>query len=370
MSLRQRILQKLRPWVRRSRPQSILTHAPDLYGAIDESWSTDYALGMRGWVFHAQQPLERVEVRVGDRTIPITAWHDRPDVTAAYPHCPYTQNCGFWVQIPRQATHQITLQAHPAPETQSQTPIATTLTFAGSPPPSLAHDEQDPVIFNEFVNLVNQNQWRVLEIGSRIVSPGSRSKRELFPQAASYTGFDYYPDANTDVVGDAHRLSSYFEHQQFDAIFSISVFEHLAMPWLVAMEINRLLKMGGISFHATHFSWPLHEKPWDFWRFSDEGLKVLFSPPMGFQTLQAGFNEPLRMHFDDLVEGQEKFPRSAGFGGVSILSQKVADVDVQRFQWSADIADVVDGQSHYPDPDSRHSAARSHRQPPTDPEDS
>jgi hypothetical protein len=29
---------------------------------------------------------------------------------------------------------------------------------------------------------------------------------------------------------------------------------------------------------ATHPSWPPHERPWDFWRFSEEGLQVRLNP--------------------------------------------------------------------------------------------
>ena len=47
-----------------------------------------------------------------------------------------------------------------------------------------------------------------------------------------------------DVVGDAHKLSSYF-HDEFDLIFSSAVFEHLAMPWRASIEIIKLLKKGG-----------------------------------------------------------------------------------------------------------------------------
>lgn len=180
-------------------------------------------------------------------------------MVAAYPQYQYTENIGFWVQVPRIAEHQILFKAH---YQDGQENIQAN--FTGSEPPVPTDFNHTGGLFNEFIQLVNDNHLKVLEIGSRIVSPGSRSKRELFPEAASYIGFDYYPDDNTDVVGDAHRLSQYFKHHRFDAIFSLSVFEHLAMPWVVAMEINKLLEIGGITFHGTHFAWPLHEKPWDF----------------------------------------------------------------------------------------------------------
>lgn len=67
----------------------------------------------------------------------------------------------------------------------------------------------------------------VLEVGSRVVT--GTNFRSLF-EKADYIGFDYYAGDNVDVVGDAHRLSHYFD-KKFDLIFSSAVFEHLAMPW-------------------------------------------------------------------------------------------------------------------------------------------
>jgi SAM-dependent methyltransferase len=150
------------------------------------------------------------------------------------------------------------------------------------------------------------------------------------------------------VVGDAHKLSQYFADEKFDAVFSLSVFEHLAMPWIVAREINRVLDIGGITFHSTHFSWPVHEIPWDFYRFSDEGLKVLFAPVLGYKILHSGFFQPVRMSFNEVVPGHEDLPFHQGFGGVSILAEKTYDVDCKKFNWDATIEEILDKESHYP----------------------
>ena len=48
----------------------------------------------------------------------------------------------------------------------------------------------------------------VLEVGSRVVT--GTNFRSLF-EKADYIGFDYYAGDNVDVVGDAHRLSHYFD---------------------------------------------------------------------------------------------------------------------------------------------------------------
>lgn len=312
---------------------------------IDNSWSNDYGIGIQGWIISKQGDLDEVEIEVNGATVPITSWYPRPEVRAAYPQFNFTDNCGFWVHIPRLADHHVTFKAK-----KQRTTWTKSLAFKGSKPQEPVGFPEGVGIFADFVKLVNDNHLSVLEIGSRIVSPGSSSKRAFFPGASSYTGFDYYPDSNTDVVGDAHKLSQYFDNQLFDAIFSQSVFEHLAMPWVVAMEINKLLKVGGITCHSTHNAWPAHERPWDFWRFSEDGLKVLFSQPLGFQTLKAGLFEPLRMHLDNVTHPHHGLEMIPGFGGVAILATKIADVNSEQFKWNVTLEDVLGTTSHYPKP--------------------
>jgi len=311
---------------------------------IDESWSSDYCVGLAGWTFSKRGLLDSVVVSIGNTSVPITTWYPRPDVGAAYPQYQISINCGFGVLIPRLAEHQLTFIINP----NSASTFTVTGTFIGRAAPKLLGFPRGDNLYMEFVKLVNDQKLRVLEIGSRVVVQGSSSQRQLFPQAASYVGFDYYPDSNTDVVGDAHKLSQYFGDQKFDAIFSMFVFEHLAMPWVVAMEINKLLEVGGITFHHTHQTWPLHERPWDFWRFSEESLKVLFSRPLGFEIIQVGFSEPVQIYPSQPNSSHISLPSQPSFGGVSILAKKVTEVDRQKFQWEVGLEEILSNTGWYP----------------------
>ena len=73
---------------------------------------------------------------------------------------------------------------------------------------------------------------KVLELGSRARSGISR--REYFGDA-DYTGVDILRGENVDLVCDAHQLSRFIS-SKYDFVFSVSVFEHLMMPWKVAIE--------------------------------------------------------------------------------------------------------------------------------------
>jgi len=195
----------------------------------------------------------------------------------------------------------------------------------------------------------NKPGLKILEIGSREVT-GKSEARSRFSNA-TYVGFDFYPGNNVDVVGDAHKLSSYFsEDEKFDIIYSSAVFEHFAMPWIVAKEIAKLLKIGGVVFVETHFSFSSHERPWHFFQFSDMALRVLFSAAMGFECIEAGMSNPMVGRFSSLADNYLRNRRiTALYCHVEFLGKKIKEVD--NFEWdSINLVDVV-GETVYPEPD-------------------
>jgi hypothetical protein len=124
----------------------------------------------------------------------------------------------------------------------------------------------------------------ILELGARARS--SITRPDLFKDLC-YTGLDIKVGENVDIVGDAHRLTSLFKPAQFDFAYSISVFEHLLWPWKVALELNTVLKTGGVVLSQSHQTWPQHEMPWDFFRFSASGWASLFCKATGFRIIKA-----------------------------------------------------------------------------------
>ena len=193
----------------------------------------------------------------------------------------------------------------------------------------------------------NHEGMRVLEIGSREVT-GSSDARRLFGKA-EYVGFDYYAGNNVDVVGDAHKLSSYFPGQRFDLVYSSACFEHFAMPWQVATEIAKVLKVGGVIFVETHFPFSSHERPWHFFQFSDMALRVLFSPALGIECIEAGMSNPIVGRFSSLADEYLRFRRVPGlYCHSEYLGKKVRDVE--DFSWDAVNLQRVVGGTEYPEP--------------------
>lgn len=201
-------------------------------------------------------------------------------------------------------------------------------------------------IMNHLAKIGNKKSLRILEIGSREVT-GPSVARKIFSEA-TYVGFDFYPGDNVDVVGDVHKLSSYFD-EKFDVIFSLACFEHFAMPWVVAEEINKLLKVGGYVCIETHFSFSSHERPWHFFQYSDMGLKALFPPAMGFECIEAGMSNPIVGRFSSLAdEYLRNKPVTGLYCHSEFLGQKTKEVD--NFSWNnLSLEDVV-GETKYRQP--------------------
>lgn len=200
---------------------------------------------------------------------------------------------------------------------------------------------------NYLYEIGNKPGSRILEIGSREVTGKSIARKKF--HNADYLGFDYYPGDNVDVVGDAHKLSSFFnKNEKFDIIYSSACFEHFAMPWVVAMEISKLLKVGGLVFVETHFSFSSHERPWHFFQFSDMALRVLFSKSLGFECIEAGMSNPMVGRFSSLADEYLRYePIDGLYCHSEYLGKKVKDIE--DFKWeNIDLLDVV-GDTKYPE---------------------
>lgn len=184
---------------------------------------------------------------------------------------------------------------------------------------------------------------RDLEAGSAVLEIGSRARSgnvvtSLVPQGVDYVGFDIVPGDNVDVVGDAHALSTHFAPGSFDAAWSVSTYEHLAMPWKAAVELNRVLKPGATAMIASHQTWPVHEEPWDFWRFSTWSWPALFNRRTGFEVVDVAMGEPASIVARVLHAPSTGLDAEPAWLATSVVVRKVGEADVG---WDVDVADVT-----------------------------
>lgn len=181
---------------------------------------------------------------------------------------------------------------------------------------------------------------RMLDIGGRARS--GRDRSQDYP-CLDVTVLDIVEGDNVDVVGDAHELSKLFPADHFDFVMSVSVFEHLLIPWKVAIEINKVLKPGGLVFLHTHQSIGMHDLPWDFWRYSSDCWPALFGPPTGFELVHASMTDPTFLFPLRWRREKEGLEASAGYEGSTMLARKVGP---SRVSWDVSIAELT--QTSYP----------------------
>jgi SAM-dependent methyltransferase len=74
---------------------------------------------------------------------------------------------------------------------------------------------------------------------------------------------DLHWDAVTIPLGDA----------SIDSAMATEVLEHSFEPEQTLGEINRVLKPGGVFFFTVPFIWPLHEVPYDAYRYTPFSLQ-------------------------------------------------------------------------------------------------
>jgi SAM-dependent methyltransferase len=113
-------------------------------------------------------------------------------------------------------------------------------------------------------------EGRVIDIGC-----GLQPYRSfLGPRVTEYVGVDRAGRfAAPDLEGDALELP--VPDASFDAAISTQVLEHVTDPQRALREAARVLKPGGILVLTCPGTWPDHETPHDYFRFTRYGLQHL-----------------------------------------------------------------------------------------------
>lgn len=108
---------------------------------------------------------------------------------------------------------------------------------------------------------------RVLDFGC-----GGSPYRSLF-QVACYHRADFAGTPNLDFeFGEDSAISA--PDQSYDVVLSTQVFEHVRHPARYLDECNRLLTAGGRLVLSTHGTFADHGCPYDFHRWTADGLRL------------------------------------------------------------------------------------------------
>lgn len=112
---------------------------------------------------------------------------------------------------------------------------------------------------------------KILIVGSGTIGHGTLSFYRQHQE--DIIGTDVYNSPTVDLIADAHFLP--FKDEQFDLVIIQAVLEHVLYPQLVVAEIYRILKQKGIIYAETPFLQHVHERNYDFTRFTHSGHRLL-----------------------------------------------------------------------------------------------
>jgi len=107
---------------------------------------------------------------------------------------------------------------------------------------------------------------------------GNKPYRRLFT-VDRYIGIDIENSAHShegepvDFIYDGRKIP--FENKYFDCAFASEVFEHVFNLDEALDELNRVLKEGGNLLITIPFAWYQHEKPNDYARYTEFGIRHL-----------------------------------------------------------------------------------------------
>lgn len=117
---------------------------------------------------------------------------------------------------------------------------------------------------------------------------GLKPYKGLFINSSRYVGVDIenpghdHSKEEVDVYYDGRQLP--FADNSFDSIFSSEVLEHVVDLVNSFSEIKRVVKPGGKILLTVPFSWMEHELPYDFRRFTKDGI-VRLCEENGFRVI-------------------------------------------------------------------------------------
>ncbi|MBD3665443.1 class I SAM-dependent methyltransferase [Sulfitobacter aestuariivivens] len=112
----------------------------------------------------------------------------------------------------------------------------------------------------------------ILIIGGGTISDSAQVLYDS--ECARIISFDVYASDHTDFIADAHAIP--LRDESVDAVWVEAVLEHVLSPHVVVDEIWRVLKPGGLVYAGTPFLQPVHERAYDFTRFTENGHRWLF----------------------------------------------------------------------------------------------
>lgn len=141
---------------------------------------------------------------------------------------------------------------------------------------------------------------RILDVGC-----GVKPYYPFFAGAAlEYVGVDVVENPAADLLGSVEELP--VPDGSFDVVLCTQVLEHSDDPARAVAELRRVTAPGGRVLASTHGVQVYHPSPVDYWRWTHEGLRLLFERNGDWSSLTvspaAGTGAALAMLLGTYVE--------------------------------------------------------------------
>lgn len=134
---------------------------------------------------------------------------------------------------------------------------------------------------DKFIYRSDGEKCKVLDVGSQMIDGQQRlgSYKSIFSEHSEieYTGCDMVDGLNVDIVLKSPYNWSNIPANPFDFVISGQMLEHVEFPWLTFIEINRVLKPGGMCCIIAPSAGHMHNFPLDCYRYYPDGISALAS---------------------------------------------------------------------------------------------
>ncbi len=117
----------------------------------------------------------------------------------------------------------------------------------------------------------------IFEFGSLQVpgQEGFADLRSFFP-GKEYFGADMRKGPGVDMILNLHDID--LPSESVGTVLMLDTLEHVEYPRKAIRNVEKILKPEGILIISSVMNFPIHDFPYDYWRFTPEAFKSLLRP--------------------------------------------------------------------------------------------
>lgn len=132
-------------------------------------------------------------------------------------------------------------------------------------------------LIKEFVEIISETlpiPEPIYEFGSLQVpnQEGFADLRPFFPNK-EYVGCDMREGLGVDKILNLHNID--LPAESVGTVLALDTLEHVEFPHKAMEEVYRILKPDGVVVISSVMNFPIHDYPYDYWRFTPQAFKSL-----------------------------------------------------------------------------------------------